>query len=136
MNRRDKKNARQLEFEPKVPATPPVVQLEQPVDAPRLHTEEMSAMKGCYAPATFAQIPKFNPTDDGFILNLPDFLADASLVLFADGSFGLRKDGIIYECDTSYLGNSMVVELGEAVVKTGSANFLITGYQIPKSFNA
>lgn len=137
MNRRDKKSTKILEFEPRMPEAPPAVPEGRPGQAPRPRDEEAPAMKGCYAPVTFFQTPAFDPEEDGFILNLPDSLLGGSLVMFDDGSFGIEKDGITYECDSSHLFGSMVVELEEASVsKSGNAGFVITGYQTPASLDA
>ncbi|KAI5168397.1 hypothetical protein PAEPH01_0094 [Pancytospora epiphaga] len=134
MNRRDRKSVKLLEFEPKVPVNPPEEPKEQTEQPNKIHSNEVPIIKGTYAPVAFSTTPKFNPSNGNFILNLPDFLLDSSFVLFDDGSFGFKKEGTIYECDSSYMGNSMVVELDSAATKIGDVDFMVTGYQVSQNF--
>lgn len=144
MNRRNKPATKKIEFEPKIPIAVPVntnIVENKPIN----NTEDNIAstnnitqsMRGLFAPKSFSTSKTFNSRKNSFILNLPSFftndIANTSLVFFDDGSIGIRKNGIIYECDNSFLGDSIVVEINEKVKKIDNADFIVSAYEIEKN---
>lgn len=132
MNRRSRASAKKIEFEPKIPQedkeTPAMPHAEVIVEQ---HTEEESGqqqIKGSLAPKAFSKPREFNIETDSFMLNLPASFQECSLVVFTDNTLGIRMDGVIYQCDASFIGDGMVVEIGDSVKKIGSCDFLLTAY--------
>ena len=135
MNRRNKPAAKKIDFEPKIPIEPVVpisetIQKEEPIEKNSI--VEQPVMKGVFAPKTFS-IPKNIPIGENeFIFNLPEFFFNAEyeckLVIFSDNSYGIKMDGKIYECDSLYMGDSMIVDLDDKARRVGNPEIILTGY--------
>lgn len=136
-NQRGKKK---LVFEPKIPAELPqkaqadTAQESRPEEQPR-EKEVSQPMKGMYAPKSFSTAKEFKIETHEFILN-GSMLDDGdvasgnslSLVQFNDGSFAVKCGDKIFECDCSFLGDAICVDVDEKVKKIGSAEFVMTVY--------
>jgi hypothetical protein len=87
-------------------------------------------MRGIFAPRSFSIGKEMGniKDSDGFIFHFPKSLAGGSLVVFEDGSMGIKKDEIIYECDSSYFSDGVAVEISEKIRKIGDIDFFVTGY--------
>ncbi|KAI4291220.1 hypothetical protein PAPHI01_0494 [Pancytospora philotis] len=131
MNRRGAKSTNRIVFEPKVPVSQPAAPEPEPTSLPNAAAAEAAPSKelrGAYAPLSFASAKKFNPHGGNFILNIPPFLCDAVLVVFRDGTMALRKDGVLYDCDASFIGDGITVEMGSKATKLGDAKYIVTSF--------
>ncbi|KAI5148872.1 hypothetical protein ENBRE01_0584 [Enteropsectra breve] len=141
MNRRNRGEAKKIEFAPNVEAAlqaKPSATEETGETANELNDmpEEGQAMKGQNAPKQFGETKEFNIEKHNFVMSLPASMTNSSLVLFDDGSLGIRANGTIYECDSSFLGSSMVVAVDERVHRINDASFILTGYEFEKDLNS
>lgn len=137
MNARGKTPAKKIVFEPKIPektSESPVLSPEKsdisatnPVNSPQ-EVKPSQKMKGIYAPKTFSTPKDFNIETNQFLINLPDSIEECSLVQFDDGSFGVKSNGKIFECDTAFINESLVVDLDEKAKKVGFPEFILTVY--------
>lgn len=139
MDRRKAKAAKRIVFEPKVPeqkaqdpgesgakgSEPGVETGSEP------HPGQDAPLRGLFAPMSFAAEQSFDLHSDGVILCLPPALTRATLVVFSDGTLALRQDGVLYACDSSFLGDAMTVEITDKIKKTGDIRFVVTGYEMP-----
>lgn len=139
MNRRNKNTTKKIEFEPKIPI-PQVItpkndklcEIEPVVQKQESEKEMIQMLRGLNTPQSFS-IPKdFDITKDGFVMNLPECLIGSSLVVFNDGTLGIRRDGIVYECESAFLGDGIAVEVGDKIRKIGNVDFMLTSYEIEK----
>lgn len=135
MNRRNKAPSKKIEFEPKVPTDQPKMpellanDNKEVKGKPEEEKEIVNMMRGLMAPKTFANSKDFDINSNGFIMQIPETLLGGSIVVFNDGSLGIKSDGVIYECDYSYLGDGIAVEIGEKVKRIGDVDFILTGYE-------
>ncbi len=60
--------------------------------------------------------------------DIPDSFNKFGLALFEDRTFGIKHDDEIFECDASFLGNAVTVELDEKVRMVGHPEFLLSIY--------
>lgn len=132
MNRRGRGTTKKIEFEPRIPEAASAVDLPVETETKPAEREMMQSMRGLFAPNTFSTPRPFDIASDGFIMSLPAALLDSSLVVFSDGSLGIRKDGFVYECDSGFLGDGVAVEIKEKIRKIGDTDFIITGYAAEK----
>lgn len=142
MNRRNKPVPKKLDFEPNIPVeqpkepvkeVPKLDQSSQEEDVkPANSMPQSTHMKGFFAPKTFFTPKDINIATSKFVFNLPSSFKDCSLVVFSDNSLGIKMDGKIYECDSSYIGDGLVVDIGEKARKVGAPDFVVTGYPYPK----
>ncbi|ELA40890.1 uncharacterized protein VICG_02070 [Vittaforma corneae ATCC 50505] len=136
-NQRAKKK---IVFEPKIPAelppkAPANTKYEEKTKEQPQEKEIAQPMKGMYAPKTFSSTKEFKMEAHEFILNGnimndSDIAGDStlSLVQFSDGSFGIKCEDRVFECDCSFLGDTICVEVDEKVKKVGSPEFIMTVY--------
>lgn len=122
MNRKPTKAAK-YSFEPKIPQTQDLVELDEmpfETSAPRRE-------KG-YPPAR-TETPMCEPfafeSQDGLLLSLPS-VADARLVVYEDGSCGLRVGDSVYPMSFRFIGESLAVEHEDAAYKVGGAKFQLS----------
>lgn len=135
MNNRSKPAAKKIIFEPKVPPVSQNIKIEQPKPIEQQETPQekeitpTQSIKGTFAPKSFATNREFNVDSHEFIMCLPeDMTSDCSLIVFTDGSYGIRWKGEIYECDYSQLDDSILVDIDDKVKKIGNPEFILTGY--------
>lgn len=125
-----------MEFEPKMPQEPelPAKKMDMPIDNDEHAQKEpsMQQNRGMLAPKTFSQPAEFDIESHRFILNLPDTFENCSLLVFEDGTLGIRMDNTVYECDSSFIGDGVVVEVGDAVRKLDRSDFILTAYNYEK----
>lgn len=151
MNKKPRGGTKRIEFEPKIPQNIPDEpaignkKIENSIEEGgqtdmRMNVQEESELiqqiKGMFAPKTLSKVNDgkiFNPRLDSFILILPSNFHNASLVIFTDNSIGIRMDDIVYECDYSFIGDGMVVEIGDSVRRMGNCDYILTAYNHPKS---
>lgn len=127
--------AKKIDFEPRIPTEQEVLPIEKIEQIPDQKPQESAqqAMKGVFAPRTFASGKEFNLNSNEFIMNLPDFFSgDCTLVAFNDNTFGIRMNGIVYECDGLFQGDSMMIEMDDKVRKIGNPEFIMNAYPYEK----
>lgn len=134
MNRKPKAQ-RKMEFEPKIPVGQPVI-IQKPNETIEKDEKEIvNKMRGLLAPKTFSDTILQNADINMFMMHLPESLQACSLLVFDDGSYGLRKNGIVYECDSAIIGDGMAVEISDKVRKLGDVDLLMTGYEFESPEN-
>lgn len=130
MNRRNVKS-KKIEFEPKIDGNKELIDTNS-TDikvAPKMNImDQGGTMEGPHCPKTYSNAKKFDPYSHSFILNVPFSLENSVLVIFEDGTLGIRKNNQIYDCVASFIGDGVIVEVDEKVKKLGICDFIVTGY--------
>lgn len=129
MNGKPKVQAKKILFEPKIPApkqhTPvePTIKKENTQEPP-----QNIPIRGIYAPKSFSTPKEFKFESHQFIMSIPDSFNEFSLVVFEDGTFGIKHNDEIFECDASFLGDAVTVELDDKARIVGHPEFLLSVY--------
>lgn len=136
MNRRNRGQAKRIEFEPRIPQETVQPAADIPPEGKNEESsrdeEVIHQIKGMLAPKTFSSPADFDIGSYQFVLNLPDTFENCSLLVFEDGTLGIKMDGTVYECDASFIGDGMAVEVGDTVKKLGECDFILTAYDYEK----
>ncbi|CAD27093.1 hypothetical protein [Encephalitozoon cuniculi GB-M1] len=126
MNPRPKKPTSRYSFEPKIPQTQEVFEVEEPVAKKEFSFEgqEEHTLKpvGSDAPEHLFALREH----DGLILTLPPSTEPPRIVLYEDGSCGLRVGDEVYPMAVRPVGESLAIEHRDAAYGIGSAKFHLT----------
>lgn len=136
MNRRNKGGTKKLLFEPNASlAQAKPNEDNKPTDEQKDEIKQMAkSLKGMFAPRTFSAPNGFVLGSNGFVLHLPDSLLNSSLVLFSDNSLGFKVGNDIYECDSTYWGDSSIINIENKVLNIDKIDYLLTGYPTQQNY--
>lgn len=113
-------------FEPKIPQNQGLVEVEALQEAAQ-------KQKGMYSPMPVESdmsLPFCLGEQDGCVFLLPDRVTNAKLVVYEDGSCGLRMENEVFPISARFIGDSFVFEHGESACKLGKASFQLSS-QVP-----
>ncbi|KAM0680083.1 hypothetical protein GINT2_001775 [Glugoides intestinalis] len=129
MNGKPKVQAKKILFEPKIPAPKQNIPVEPPAKKDTQQEPPQNIpIRGVYAPKTFSSPKEFKFGNQQFIMSIPGSFNDCSLLVFEDGTFGIKHNDQIFECDASFLGDALSIELDDKARIVGNPEFLLSVY--------
>ncbi|KAG5858573.1 hypothetical protein KMI_14g19570 [Encephalitozoon hellem] len=128
MNVRPRKSASKYSFEPKIPQSQELFEVEEEQAAKK---EFMLESQGEYTPRSMGQDtalehPFILGEQEGLLLTLPRDISMSKIVVYEDGSCGLKIGDEVFPMSARFVGESLVVEHKEMAYGIGSAKFQLT----------
>ncbi|ADM12277.1 uncharacterized protein Eint_091490 [Encephalitozoon intestinalis ATCC 50506] len=126
MNVRPRKSASKYSFEPKIPQNQELFEVEESKEK----KEFVLGDQGEYAPKSMDQgvveYPFILGKEDGVVLTLPSNALTSKIIVYEDGSCGLKIGDEIHPIATRFIGESLAIEHKDMAYNIGSAKFQLT----------
>lgn len=126
MNVRPKKSASKYSFEPKIPQSQELFEVKEPVTKKEFVFEN----QGEYTPKSIGQDTLEHSfvlgEQEGILLTLPFDISTSKVVVYEDGSCGLKIGNKVHPMSTRFIGESLVVDHKEMAYGIGSTKFQLT----------